>query len=416
MCQKFITIFILSSLWYAFMPYTCHAQQNRELKAAVVVHKINDPEKVIKIISSDFSKQYSKQNEISKTETYRAVKANGKFVDLKAGKGFYLSRKYDPKSKHGKSPSFYYIDQYSSQSYTSDGNEILEPDYISARYPLCYSNLMEPGISLVFAAMLYFSPLNNLQYKNFEYSFSNESGVIHFKSIESKIAKTCKLRAEGDLSYDVETMAIKRMTFTTFEPLIYSIDRGYAHSNYISADFGYINSPYVKSLFYVRRWDKGPVDRALYLCSPARRNPVNNNIEEYYFVNIGAPEFYMNNNMQVLDHRTFQRRPDVDSVFNRLSGYFMRHEFSPYTPELWNNISSSKVGDFPLIQALRELNSKCPMKEQVSKFINYEPTNEDFNRLSTRAEGSYDKYLPNYDFFLSYYKEILNKMKKLYEE
>ncbi|MEA5007040.1 MAG: hypothetical protein VB022_11595 [Rikenellaceae bacterium] len=68
-----------------------YSQEKRELKAAVVVHKIDDPKKVMKILSSNFSKQYSKQHEISKMETYRAVKANGKFVELKAGKGFYLS-------------------------------------------------------------------------------------------------------------------------------------------------------------------------------------------------------------------------------------------------------------------------------------------------------------------------------------
>lgn len=394
----------------------CLSQEKRELKAAVVVHKIDDPKKVMKIISSNFSKQYSKQHEISKMESFRAIKANGKFIDFKAGKGFYLSRKYDPKSKQGEFSSFYYIDQFSSQSYTSDGTEILEPDYIFARYPLLYSNYMDFNLCTVILTMVYFSPLNSFQYKNFEYSFSNESGVIHFKSIEKNVPKKCKIRCEGDLFYDVETMVLKRIIFTTFDSFVWVQSGSFAHSSSVIADFDYNNNPYIKSFFYIRKWDKTPTDQARYSFPPTRKNPVKNNLEEYYFANFGAPKFYMNNNMQVLDHRTYQRRPDVDSVFNSLSGSFMRHEFSPYTPELWNNISSSKVGSFPLNQAIKELDLKCAMKEQVSRFLNYEPTNEDFKRLSAMAEGSIDKYLQNYDIFLSYYKEILKKMKKLYEE
>jgi hypothetical protein len=373
----------------------------------------------MKIISSNFSKQYSKQHEISKMETYRAVKANGIFIDLKAGKGFCLSRKFDPKSKYGRDCTFFNIDQYSSQSYTSDGNEILEPENIRARYPLGYNNYMMQDIGFVISHLIYFSPLNNQYYKHFDYSFSKESGVIHFKSIESKIPKQCKLRCEGDLFYDLETMAVKRMIFTTFDSflLVQNPQKvNFAHSNYAITDFGYGNSPYLKSIFYVRKWDREVAEKVRYLFSPTRRNPQKNNLEEYYFANFGAPGFYMNGNMQVLDHVTYQRRTDVDSLFNSLSMYFMRHELSPYTPALWNKISSSKVGSFPLALALRDLNSKCPIKEQVSRFMNYEPTNEDFNRLSAIYEGSYDKYLPNYDIFLSYYKEVLKKMKKLYEE
>lgn len=394
-----------------------HSQEKRELKAAVVVHKINDPMSAMKIISSNFSKQYSRQHEISKMETYRAVKANGKFIDFKAGKGFCLSRKFDPKSKYGRDFTFFFIDQYSSQSFTSDGNGIIESEYISAKYPLCYDNYMNFDISVVIKNMIYFSPLNSQYYKHFEYSFSKESGVIHFKSIESKIPKQCKLRCEGDLFYDLEKMAVKRMTFTTFDSFILAqnpLKVNFANSNYVIADFDYGNSPYLKSILYVRKWDREATGKIRFLFSPTRRNPVKNKLEEYYFANFGAPEFYMNGNMQVLDHRTFQRRQDVDSVFNRLSGYFMRHEFAPYTPELWNNISSSKVGEFPLLQAINELNSKCPMKEQVSRFLNHKPTNEDFKRLIAMGEGSYDKYLPNYDIFLSYYKEISQKMRKLY--
>jgi len=407
---------LLTPLFLCLSLTVGHSQEKRELKAAVVVHKINDPKSAMKIISSNFSKQYSRQHEISKMETFRAVKANGKFIDFKAGKGFYLSRKYDPKSKQGVFSTFYIIDQCSSQSYTSDGNEILELDYFFARYPLLYSNYMNSNLTTVILTMVYFSPLNSFQFKNFEYSFSNESGVIHFKSIEKDVPKKCKIRCEGDLFYDVETMALKRIIFTTFDSFVRVQSGSFAHSSYVIADFGYGNSPYLKSIFYSRKWDKTPTDKVRYLFSPTRRNPVKNNLEEYYFANFEAPKFYMNNNMQVLDHLTYQRRPDVDTVFNSLSGSFMRYEFSPYTPELWNNISSSKVGSFPLAQALRELNSKCPMKEQVSRFLNYEPTNEDFKRLIAIGEGSFDKYLPNYDIFLSYYKEVLKKMKKLYEE
>ncbi len=350
-------------------------------------------------------------------EAFRAVKANGKFIDLKAGKGFGLSRKYDPKSKYGRDFTFFYIDQYSSKSFTSDGTGILEPERISARYPLCYDNYMNFDISIVIKNMVYFSPLNSQYYKHFEYSFSKESGVIHFKSIESTIPKQCKLRCEGDLFYNLETMTVKRMTFTTFNSFLKAQNPqklNYAHSNYVVVDFGYGNSPYIKSIFYLRKWDRETTEKTRSLFPPTRRNPLKNNLEEYYLANFEAPEFYMNGNMQVLDHRTFQRRTDVDSVFNILSGYFMRHEFAPYTPELWNNISSSKVGEFPLAQALKELDSKCPMKDQVSRFLNYYPTNEDFKRLIAMGEGTFDKYLPNYDVFLSYYKEISRKMREIY--
>lgn len=199
--RLFISLF-LTPLFLCLSLTAGHSQEKRELKAAVVVHKINDPMNAMKIISSNFSKQYSRQHEISKMETYRAVKANGKFIDFKAGNGFYLSRKYDPKSKHGEFSSFYYIDQYSSQSYTSDGTGILEPEYIFAKYPLLYSNYMDFNLCTVILTMVYFSPLNSLQYKNFEYSFSNEFGVIHFKSIESNVPKKCKIRCEGDLFYN----------------------------------------------------------------------------------------------------------------------------------------------------------------------------------------------------------------------
>lgn len=410
---------LLTPLFLCLSLTVGHSQEKRELKAAVVVHKINDPKSAMKIISSNFSKQYSRQHEISKMETFRAVKANGKFIDFKAGKGFCLSRKFDPKSKYGRFSSFLFIDRYSSNSYTSDGTGILESEYISARYPLDYNNYMNDEICTIIKNVVYFSPLNSQYYKHFEYSFSKESGVIHFKSIESKIPKQCKLRCEGDLFYDVGTMAVKRMTFTSFDSFLWVQNPqkvNFAHSNYAIADFGYGNSPYLKSIFYVRKWDRGATAKVRYLFSPTRRNPQKNNLEEYYLANFEAPGFYMNGNMQVLDHVTYQRRPDLDTVFNRLSMYFMTQELSPYTPELWNNISSSKVGDFPLVQALRELNSKCPMKEQVSRFINYEPTNDDFKRLIAVGEGSYDKYLPNYEIFLSYYKEVWKKMKKLYEE
>lgn len=411
--RLFISLF-LTPLFLRLSLIAGHSQEKRELKAAVVVHKINNPMSAMKILSSNFSKQYSRQHEISKMETYRAVKANGKFIDLKAGKGFCLSRKFDPKSKHGEFSSFYYIDQYSSQSYTSDGTGILESEYIFAKYPLLYSNYMDFNLCTVILTMVYFSPLNSLQYKNFDYSFSNESGVIHFKSIESNVPKKCKIRCEGDLFYDLETMAIKRIIFATFDSFVWVQSGSFAHSSSVIADFDYGNSPYLKSIFYSRRWDKTPTDQARYSFPPTRRNPVKNKLEEYYFANFRAPEFYMNSNMQILDHRTYQRRPDIDSLFNILSRYFMRHEFAPYTPELWNNISSSKVGEFPLAQALKELDLKCPMKDQVSRFLNYYPTNEDFKRLIAMGEGSYDKYLPNYDIFLSYYKEISQKMRGLY--
>ena len=411
--RLFISLF-LTPLFLCLSLTAGHSQEKRELKAAVVVHKINDPMNAMKIISSNFSKQYSRQHEISKMETYRAVKANGKFIDLKAGKGFCLSRKFDPKSKYGRDFTFFFIDQYSSKSFTSDGTEILEPERISARYPLCYDNYMNFDISLVIKYMAYFSPLNSQYYKHFEYSFTKESGVIHFKSTESKIPKQCKLRCEGDLFYNLETMTVKRMTFTSFDSFVWVQSGSFAHSSSVIADFDYGNSPYLKSIFYSRRWDKTPTDQARYSFPPTRRNPVKNKLEEYYFANFRAPEFYMNSNMQILDHRTYQRRPDIDSLFNILSRYFMRHEFAPYTPELWNNISSSKVGEFPLAQALKELDLKCPMKDQVSRFLNYYPTNENFKWLSARAEGSYDKYLSNYDVFLSYYKEISRKMRELY--
>jgi hypothetical protein len=411
--RLFISLF-LTPLFLCLSLTAGHSQEKRELKAAVVVHKINDPMNAMKIISSNFSKQYSRQHEISKMETYRAVKANGKFIDLKAGKGFCLSRKFDPKSKYGRDFTFFFIDQYSSKSFTSDGTEILEPERISARYPLCYDNYMNFDISLVIKYMAYFSPLNSQYYKHFEYSFTKESGVIHFKSTESKIPKQCKLRCEGDLFYDLETMTVKRMTFTSFDSFVWVQSGSFAHSSSVIADFDYGNSPYLKSVLYMRKWDREATDKIRFLFPPTRRNPLKNNLEEYYFANFEAPEFYMNGNMQVLDHRTFQRRTDVDSVFNILSVYSMRHEFAPYTPELWNNISSSKVGEFPLAQALKELDLKCPMKDQVSRFLNYYPTNEDFKRLIAMGEGSYDKYLPNYDIFLSYYKEISQKMRELY--
>lgn len=414
--RLFISLF-LTPLFLCLSLTAGHSQEKRELKAAVVEHKINDPKKVMKILSTNFSKQYFKQHEISKMESYRAVKTNGKFIDLKAGKGFYLSRKYDPKSKQGRDFTFFYIDQYSSQSFTSDGNGIIESEYISAKYPLCYDNYMNFDISVVIKNMIYFSPLNSQYYKHFEYSFSKESGVIHFKSTESKIPKQCKLRCEGDLFYNLEKMAVKRMTFTTFDSFILAqspLKVNFANSNYVIADFDYGNSPYLKSILYVRKWDREATEKIRFLFSPTRRNPVKNNLEEYYFANFGAPKYYMNNNMQVLDHVTYQRRPDLDTIFNRLSMYFMTQELSPYTPELWNNISSSKVGEFPLLQAINELNSKCPMKEQVSRFLNHKPTNEDFKRLIAMGEGSYDKYLPNYDIFLSYYKEISQKMRELY--
>lgn len=411
--RLFISLF-LTPLFLCLSLTAGHSQEKRELKAAVVVHKINDPMNAMKIISSNFSKQYSRQHEISKMETYRAVKANGKFIDLKAGKGFCLSRKFDPKSKYGRDFTFFFIDQYSSKSFTSDGTEILEPERISARYPLCYDNYMNFDISLVIKYMAYFSPLNSQYYKHFEYSFTKESGVIHFKSTESKIPKQCKLRCEGDLFYDLETMTVKRMTFTSFDSFVWVQSGSFAHSSSVIADFDYGNSPYLKSVLYMRKWDREATDKIRFLFPPTRRNPLKNNLEEYYFANFEAPEFYMNGNMQVLDHRTFQRRTDVDSVFNILSVYSMRHEFAPYTPELWNNISSSKVGEFPLAQALKELDLKCPMKDQVSRFLNYYPTNEDFKRLIAMGEGSFDKYLPNYDTFLSYYKEISQKMRELY--
>lgn len=411
--RLFISLF-LTPLFLCLSLTAGHSQEKRELKAAVVVHKINDPMNAMKIISSNFSKQYSRQHEISKMETYRAVKANGKFIDLKAGKGFCLSRKFDPKSKYGRDFTFFFIDQYSSKSFTSDGTEILEPERISARYPLCYDNYMNFDISLVIKYMAYFSPLNSQYYKHFEYSFTKESGVIHFKSTESKIPKQCKLRCEGDLFYDLETMAIKRIIFATFDSFVWVQSGSFAHSSSVIADFDYGNSPYLKSVLYMRKWDREATDKIRFLFPPTRRNPLKNNLEEYYFANFEAPEFYMNGNMQVLDHRTFQRRTDVDSVFNILSVYSMRHEFAPYTPELWNNISSSKVGEFPLAQALKELDLKCPMKDQVSRFLNHKPTNEDFKRLIAMGEGSYDKYLPNYDIFLSYYKEISQKMRGLY--
>lgn len=403
---KISAIFCISYLLSIFG----YAQEEREIKlnAVVIEHKIKDPQKVIKIIASDFVKRYSPQNEISRVTEYRAVKANGSFIDFKAGKGFYLSKKYDPKNKYGKTPLLCFIDRYASQSYTSNGEGVLEPEYIADKYPLGYNNIMGYLTADIISIIVQFSPLNTEYYKYFEYSFTNEIGKIHFKSFEDQIPQKCKIRAEGDIYYNINNFSVERIIFNRLEPYIYAQTGEYAHSNYVLAEFD--NNLNIRSLYYNRKWDKTTQSAVKNISLPTRRNPQKYNLQEYYLLKLDPAVYCMDNNMLVSEYKTLKRREDLDSLFNKLSFYCLRYENCTYTPYLWRDILDVETGEFPLKQAIEELNKKTKIEDQVARYLNYEPTMEDYNRLSVFYEGGYDKYIPNYQTFISYYKQIHKKM------
>lgn len=395
-------------------PSICLAQEKRELNAAILEYKFEDPQKIVQILSSKFCKNYSKDHEISKFQSFRSIKSNGKYIDFKAGKGFYLSKKYDTKSKEGESPMIYYINQLSSLSYNTDGKELLKADMNKEKYPSLYSNLMFYDISVIIKMITYFSPINIAQYQNFKYTFTNKNGVIHFKSIENKKSGYCKLKAEGDLYFDVSTMTLSKILFTTFEPFIWFKNGTYVHSNYLVVEFNNNTNSYLSSVFYHRKWDSETNGINRFLFPPTRSNPVLNKLEEFYYVKLSRPIFNMNSKMQTIDYITHKRRKDADSIFNRLSEYILKYEFSPYTPSLWDNLSNLEVGEFPLISTLNSLNINISLKNQASRYLNYEPTLDDFNKLTKMSEGSYNNYLPNYFSFITYYKDIYKKMCDLY--
>ncbi len=409
---KISAIFCIS----CFLPILDYAQQVREIKlnAVVVEHKIKTPQKVIKIIASDFVKRYSPQNEVSKATEYRAVKANGSFIDFKAGKGFYLSKNYDPKSKFGKTPLLCFIDRYASRSYASNGVDVLEPEYIADKYPLGYNNIMGYLTANIISIIVQFSPLNTEYYKYFEYSFTNEIGKIHFKSIDDQIPQKCKIRAEGEIYYNTNNFSIERIIFNTLEPYIYAKTREYVHSNYALAEFD--DNLNIRSLYYNRKWDKTNQSAVNNISPPARRNPQKDNLQEYYLLTIDPAVYCMDNNMLVSDYKTLKRRNDLDSLFNRLSFYCMRYENCTYTPYLWRNILNTTTGEFPMKQAIEELNKKAKIEDQISCYLNYEPTIDDYKRLSVFYEGGYDKYIPDYQTFISYYKRIHKKMQYEFEK
>ena len=403
---KFAAIFCISYL----LPIFGYTQEEREIKlnAVVIEHKIKDPQKVIKIIASDFVKRYSPQNEISRVTEYRAIKANGSFIDFKAGKGFYLSKKYDPKSKSGKAPLLCFIDRYASLSYASNGEDILEPEYIADKYTLGYNNIMGYLTADIISIIVQFSPLNTEHYKYFEYSFTNEIGKIHFKSFEDQIPQKCKIRAEGDIYYNIKNFSIERIIFNTLEPYIYGQTGKYAHSNYVLAEFD--DNLNIRSLYYNRKWDKTTQSAVKNISLPARRNPQKYNLQEYYLLTLDPAVYCMDNNMLVSEYKTLKRREDLDSLFNKLSFYCLRYENCTYTPYLWRDILDAETGEFPLKQAIEELNKKTKIENQVARYLNYEPTIDDYNRLSVFYDGGYDKYIPDYQTFISYYKQIHKKM------
>jgi len=403
---KITAIFCISYL----LPIFGYAQEEREIKlnAVVIEHKIKDPQKVIKIIASDFVKRYSPQNEISRVTEYRAIKANGSFIDFKAGKGFYLSKKYDPKSKSGKAPLLCFIDRYASLSYASNGEDVLEPEYIVDKYPLGYNNIMGYLTADIVSIIVQFSPLNTEYYKYFEYFFTNEIGKIHFKSVEDQIPQKCKIRAEGDIYYNINNFSIERIIFNTLEPYIYGQTGKYAHSNYVLAEFD--DNLNIRSLYYNRKWDKTTQSAVKNISLPTRRNPQKYNLQEYYLLTLDPAVYCMDNNMLVSEYKTLKRREDLDSLFNKLSFYCLRYENCTYTPYLWRDILDAETGEFPLKQAIEELNKKAKIEDQISRYRNYEPTIDDYNRLSVFYDGGYDKYIPNYQTFISYYKQIHKKM------
>lgn len=404
-------------LMFLFLLPVCgYAQEEKkvELNAVVIEHKISNAQKVIKVIASDFVKRYSPKNEISKATEYRAVKANGSFIDFKAGKGFYLSRKYDPKNKFGKAPLLCFIDRYASVSYTSNGEEFLEPERIITKYPLGYdNNNMESLTTRIISIMVQFSPINTEYSKYFEYSFTNEIGKIHFKSIEDQIPQKGKIRAEGDIYYNINNFSVERIIFNKFEPYIYIKDGEYTHSNYVLAEFD--NNLNIRSFYSNMKWDKTNQSAINNILTPTRRNPQKYNLQEFYLLILDQPVYSMDNNMLVSDYRTMKRRSDIDSLFNKLSFYCLRYENCAYTPSLWRYILSTQTGEFPLKQAIEDLNKKTNIEDQASRYLNYEPTVDDFNRLSVLYEGAYDKNLPDYQSFISYYKQVYKKMRYEYE-
>jgi len=413
---KISAIFCISYL----LPIFDYAQENREIKlnAVVIEHKIKNPQKVIKIIASDFVKRYSPQNEISRVTEYRAVKANGSFIDFKTGKGFYLSKKYDPKSKSGKAPLLCFIDRYASLSYASNGEDVLEPEYIADKYPLGYNNIMGYLTADIISIIVQFSPLNTEYYKYFEYFFTNEIGKIHFKSFEDQIPQKCKIRAEGDIYYNINNFSVERIIFNRLEPYIIGQTGNYIHSNYALVEFGNSRSINIKSLYYNRQWGEviNKPGALRWIFHPTRRNPQKYNLQEYYLLKLDPAVYCMDNNMLVSEYKTLKRREDLDSLFNKLSFYCLRYENCTYTPYLWRDILDAETGEFPLKQAIEELNKKAKIEDQVARYLNYEPTMEDYNRLSVFYDGGYDKYIPNYQTFISYYKQIHKKMQYVFEK
>jgi len=413
---KISAIFCISYL----LPILGYAQEEREIKlnSVVVDHKIKDPQKVIKIIASDFVIRYSPQNEISRVTEYRAIKANGSFIDFKAGKGFYLSKKYDPKNKSGKAPILCFIDRYASLSYASNGKDVLEHEYITDKYPLGYNNVMGYLTADIISIIVQFSPLNTAHYKYFEYSFTNEIGKIHFKSVEDQIPQKCKIRAEGDIYYNTKDFSVERILFNRLEPFVYGQTGNYLHSNYALAEFGNSSSITIKSLYYNRQWGEviNNTGASRWIFHPSRRNPKKYNLQEYYLLKLDPVMYCMDNNMLVSEYKTLKRRKDLDSLFSRLSFYCLRYENCTYTPNLWRDILNAQTGEFPLKQAIEELNKKAKIEDQISRYLNYEPTMEDYNRLSVFYEGGYDKYIPDYQSFISFYKQIHKKMQYVFEK
>lgn len=379
-----------------------------KLNEIVVKQKINNPKEIIKIIASDFIKRYSPQNEISKATEYRAAKANGSFIEFKAGKGFYLSRRYQYKDRYVKAPMLCFIDRYSS----------LEKEFIDENPPLGYNNLMGFLPADVIGYIIQFSPLNKEYYKYYEYSFTEETGKIHFKSVGDKNQNKCKIRAEGYICYNIEKFSIESILFSKIDPCLYGGTGDYSHSSYAVAEFNNGASLSIRSLFYNRKWDKATQNSSVRnaFSLPTRRNPQKYNHEEYYLLRIDRAKYLMDSNMIIKDYQTMEIRKDLDSLFNKLSFYCLRYECAPYTPDLWRNQGDFNIREFPLKQAVEDIGRKVKIDDQVMRYVGYEPTLEDFNKLRALYEGGYDKYIPDYQTFISYYKLTQKRMRDAFEE
>lgn len=361
-------------------------------------------DKVAKSIAKNFNNSYSMDGYVSGMKAFKTIRSKEGYIDFKAAVGLAGFEARRSKA-YFKSPMFAVTDRFASFSYQSDAKNILTEENITGSYPLGYRNDFAVWELRNIGDILDFSPLNPVYAALYNYEYDpNDPTRIYFKSDNiSHSLNRLPVVASGYIIYNAELMQIERVIFDDYSSYRYvKIIQPKAYEITITIDFTtYNNKLIISEIAFNRIWNKKGMDRSYDTYPPNRRDPVGNEIAEYFLMIIDPPLEEYRSFMQ-----TSARLNNMGASDNRLAWWVMSYECAPYNPERWPQSFFLEYSseEMPVNEIFRDLSKYTPIYQQVDRFINYSPAIKEYVILRDRYGLGID--LSDYQSFLKFYNSV----------